>query len=76
MRIPVVLWAYRTTYKKLTWKTPFRLVYKQEVVILMEYIVTSIRIATITEMADRDVVEECLVQLLALEEDRAFAGFH
>jgi len=38
LRILAVLWAYRTTCKKLTYQTPFRLVYRQ-VVIPMEYIV-------------------------------------
>jgi hypothetical protein len=27
LKVPVVLWAYRTTCNKLTWKKPFRLVY-------------------------------------------------
>jgi transposase InsO family protein len=27
LRVPVVIWAYRTTCKKMTMKTPFKLVY-------------------------------------------------
>ena len=42
----------------------------------MEYIIPSLRIAQITEMADTDTLNERLVQLLALEEDRFITGFH
>jgi len=59
LRIPVVLWAYRTTCKKLTFLTPFRLVYGKEVMIPMDYIVPSLRIATFTNMVDQtDIMEE------------------
>lgn len=63
-------------YKKLIGKTPLRLVYGQEAVIPMEYIVPNLRIIVVTEMVDRDVIEECLVQLIALEEDFFLVGFH
>jgi len=58
--IPTVLWAYRTIYNKLTGKTPFRLVYGQEAVMPLEYIVPSLRITIVTEMEDCDIMKECL----------------
>ena len=76
VHITMVLWAYRTTYKKLTSKTPFWLLYGEEAVMLMEYILPSLRIVAITEMVDSNIMEEWLVQLLVSEEDLFLAGFH
>lgn len=76
MSIPVVLWAYQTTCKKLTEQRPFRLVYGVEVVMPMEYIVPSLRITTFTGMEDHKALEEWLAQLMELEEDRFLAGLH
>ena len=42
----------------------------------MEYIIPSLRVAQITEIADTDTMNERLAQLLALKEDRFIAGFH
>ena len=42
----------------------------------MEYILPSLRIAQIIGMADTNMVQQRLAQLLALEEDRFIAGFH
>ncbi len=61
--IPDMLWAYQTTCKKLTGQTRFPLVYGKEAIMPMEYIVPSLRIATITSMADRGALEERLAQL-------------
>jgi hypothetical protein len=58
--IPAVLWAYRTTCKKITTQTPFKLVYDLEVVVPMEYLVPSLRIATFTGMDDTNAVQDRL----------------
>jgi hypothetical protein len=55
---------------------PFKLVYGLEVIVPMEHLVPSLRISTFTDMDDIDVVQERLVQLVKLEEDRFIVGFH
>jgi hypothetical protein len=56
LRVPIVLWIYRTTCKKLTMQTPFKLVYGLEVVVPMEYLVPSLRIATFIDMDDTSAI--------------------
>ena len=67
---------YRTTCKKLTGQKPFILVYGQEAVMPMEYVVPSLRVVTITRIRYFDVVEERLLQLIHLEEEHFIARFH
>ena len=74
--IPVVLWDYGTTCKKLTGHTPFKLAYGQEVVMPMEYMVPSLRVAALTKMVDENTLKERLLHLVGLEEERFIAGFH
>ena len=42
----------------------------------MEYIVPSLKIAALIELVDEETVEERLLHLVELEEDRFVAGFH
>ena len=74
LRVSAVLWAYRTTCKKLTMQTPFKLVYGLEVVVPMEYLVPSLRIASFTGMYDTSFVQERLTHLVELEEDIFITG--
>jgi len=64
------------TCKNFTAQTPFRLVYGVEAVMPMEYIVPSLHIVTLMGMKDRGALEERLLQLAELEEERFLAGFH
>jgi hypothetical protein len=74
--IPAVLWAHKTTCKKLTGQTPFRLVYGREAVVPLEFLVPSLCVASITNITERGIVKEILNQLMEMEEDRILARFH
>jgi hypothetical protein len=57
-------------------QTHFKLVYDLEVVVLMEYLVSRLRIAAFTDMDDIGVVHERIAQLVELKEDIFIAGFY
>lgn len=75
LRVSTVLWSYRTTCKKLTRHTPFKLVHGQEAIVPMEFLVPSLRIVVFIEMDDSAVEVEHMSQLLALDEDRLIVRF-
>ena len=66
----------QTTCKRLTGHTLFKLAYGQEVVMPMEYVVPSLKIVALTEMTDVEIVNQRLLHLLGLEEDRFIARFN
>jgi hypothetical protein len=56
--------------------TPFKLVYDQEVVVPLEFLIPSLRVAGITQMIERGTIQERLNQLMIMEEEQILAGFH
>jgi transposase InsO family protein len=76
LKIPAVLWAYRTTCKKLTRRKHLKLVYGEEETIPLEYLIPTMCIVVITNMTERGATQEILSQLMELEEDRSMDSFH
>ena len=76
LKIPIALWAYHTTCKRLRGNTPFNLVYGKEEIMPMEYIVLIFCIAVATWMDDEGALEERLAPLVQLQEDWFVTGFH
>jgi hypothetical protein len=50
LKIPSILWAYRTTCRKIKGHTPFILVYEHEELVPLEYLIPILHIAAITNM--------------------------
>ena len=75
-KIPAVLWAYRTTYKRATNPTPFKLVYGQEAIVPLNFRQNTPEIAHILKIDTTDLRDERMFQLQKLEEDRVLAIHH
>ena len=67
LKLPVFLWAYHTTCKRIIGQTPFKLVYGQEEVMPMEYIIPILCITAAMGMDDATALEECVAKLIKLE---------
>ena len=68
--LPSILWAYRTTARTPTRETPFRLTYKNEVVIPAEVGLTSYRVLNHDESRNGEAIR---LQLDLVDEVRATA---
>lgn len=68
-----MLWAYHTSYEVATGQTPFKLMYGQEVVVLAEFMVPSLRIAFDNRLGDMESLRERPYALNKSDEKRAMA---
>ena len=75
-KIPTLLWAYRTTYKRSTDQTPFRLVYGQEAVVPLHFRQQTVIIAEILHVDVEQGRKDQLLQLSKLEEHQLIAIQH
>ncbi|XP_059076953.1 uncharacterized protein LOC131876154 [Cryptomeria japonica] len=71
--LPSVLWAYKMTYKVTTGQTPFQLMFGQEVVVPVEFMVPSLRITIDNRVGDMESLQEKLYALSKLDEKRMMA---
>ena len=72
----MVLWAYRTTYKRSTNQPPFRLVYGQEVVVPLHFRQQTSIIAENLHVDVEHERKDRLLQLSKLEDHRLMAIQH
>ena len=75
-KVPAVLWAYRTTYKRETNQTPFKLVYGQEAIVPLHFRQHIYEIAHVLKIDTSEAKNERMFQLQKLEEDRIMAIHH
>lgn len=66
-----MLWTYQTSYKVTIGQTPFQLMYKQEAVVLAEFMVPSLQIAIHNKFGNMDSLRERLYNLDKIDEKRA-----
>ena len=57
LKLPSVIWAYRTAYKTAVGTTPFELVYGQNAILPIEFLVPTLRVATELEWTGHELSE-------------------
>ena len=67
-KLYATLWAYKTAFKTSTCQTPFQLAYGMEVVMLVEYVLPSLRIAIEERLGDEESHRKRLMALERLSE--------
>ncbi|KAH9310224.1 hypothetical protein KI387_038135 [Taxus chinensis] len=72
-KVSAILWAYRMTYKRLNKATPFQLVFGVEVVLPIEFMLPSLRIARAGGLADEQALEEWIEKMVQLDEFQAIS---
>ena len=72
-KLPSALWAYRTAYKVTTGHTPFQLMFGQEAVVPMGFMIPNLRIALENKLGDMESLRERVYKLNKLEEKRLLA---
>lgn len=75
-KVPVILWAYRTTYKRSTAQTPFKLVYGKEVVIPLHFWANAERVASVLRYDHTLNTKQHFYQFNKLEEERMLVLQH
>ncbi|MCO5614966.1 hypothetical protein L7F22_069252 [Adiantum nelumboides] len=74
LKLDSALWSFRTTFKVTTRMTPFKLVYGQEAVVPMEFVVPSLRVSA-QKMSPALSVKHRCKYVMQLEEDRLVSSY-
>ncbi|KAH9288894.1 hypothetical protein KI387_033011, partial [Taxus chinensis] len=67
-KVSTVLWAYRTTYKRLNKATPFQLVFGMNAFLPVEFVLPSLHIACTGGLDDEQALEGRIDELIKLDE--------
>lgn len=72
-KVSAILWAHRTTYKRLNKATPFQLVFGSEAILPIEFMLPYLRIMRVGGLADEKALDEWIENMVQLDEHRAIA---
>ena len=75
-KVPVVLWADRTTHRRETNRTPFKLVYGPEVIVPLHFRQHTLKIVEVLKLDIGETKNERIFQLQKLEQDKIISIQH